>query len=349
MNLLATGVGVASFAAVGLVLAAAQGVDHPVRGGAVASVAAPVRTIDPRPSACGQCHEAAVAQWRGSMHAHAWNNPVFRAEYDAAPAASCRGCHDPSATATGVDCATCHVRDGAVVAVRRTARGQAAHPIVVDAMLTEVSACASCHQFNFTDDGIHDPTELLQSTVQEWRTQSAANSATCQDCHMEREFSAVDHRFAGLHDAELLRSAVDIEVLARRTSAGVDVEVTVAAANVGHAVPTGDVFRRGVLTVQTDDGAQEQLVMQRWLARTTDHDGEGSHVRTVDDTRVPPPGQGVVQEHFGFAGSKSGSVSWSFQIHRLPLERAQTRGLSRETVVVAVDAGVVPVTGATAG
>ena len=106
--------------------------------------------------------------------------------------------------------------------------------------------------------------------------------------------TAGSHAFPGIHDPQMLGRAVDVEVLARRTESGIDVDVELRCADIGHAFPTGDVFRRAVLRVRTPGGAEDELELQRWLARTTDPDGEDMHVRTVDDTRVPATG--VLQE-----------------------------------------------------
>ena len=46
----------------------------------------------------------------------------------------------------------------------------------------------ACHQFGFTDDGIHDPNEALQDTVHEWEgSEAAAEGRACQGCHMPAE------------------------------------------------------------------------------------------------------------------------------------------------------------------
>ncbi len=125
----------------------------------VARAASPA-TVDVRPDACAECHAAIVDEWRGSLHARAWDDPIFRAEYDRAPAQSCRDCHNPSTRASGqagIDCASCHVREGAIVAARASEAGRAAHAIRVEPRLATVEHCADCHQFRFSDDGTHDP------------------------------------------------------------------------------------------------------------------------------------------------------------------------------------------------
>ncbi|MEM6993311.1 MAG: hypothetical protein AAF721_22555 [Myxococcota bacterium] len=293
------------------------------------------------PAACARCHVEAAAHWRGSLHAQAWNDPVFSAEYDERPAASCRGCHDPAGQegrSHGIDCATCHVREGAIVVRQASAAAARAHPLTVDTTLDGVTECAGCHQFSFTDDGIHDPTEALQATVDEWRDSRAASEGlTCVACHLD------GHALAGLGSPSLLARAVEVEVEPVRKGSGVVVEVSIAGGRIGHAFPTGDVFRQAVLEVRTSDGAAAEFSMQRWLARTADPDGLATHVRTVDDSRVPPPGRGVVHETLVLPETGAAEVTWSLELRRLPLGRARSRDLAPQQVVVPIAQGRAPV------
>lgn len=95
------------------------------------------------PDACVSCHPSHVQEWRGSMHAHAADDPVFRALNEAAVASGrvepdfCITCHAPVAARLGetqdgldldevpehlrgVTCAFCHQLD----AVEGTHNGQ---------------------------------------------------------------------------------------------------------------------------------------------------------------------------------------------------------------------------------
>lgn len=310
------------------------------------------RAVDPRPEACGRCHAEILAAWRTSMHARAWDDPVFRREYDAAPHASCRDCHAPPTSApgrtTGIDCATCHLRDGEVLAAELSEAGARAHPLRHEPRLRTSEHCGDCHQFRFRDDGVHDPTEALQDTLAEHRRSDAfARGETCRSCHMRAGPDGLaGHAFPGIHDPLMLASAVDVDVHARRAEGGIDVDVRVRGADIGHAFPTGDVFRSAVLRVHTPSGAASELVMQRWLARTADPDGEDLHVRTVDDTRVPPPGEGELTETLRLEDEGADRVEWSLVLHRLPPGRAAAARLDAGEVTRTVAGGVTPVEGA---
>lgn len=303
--------------------------------------------IDPSPEACAKCHAELVEAWRHSMHAHAWDDPVFRLEYDARPHASCRDCHAPPTSApgraTGIDCATCHVRDGEILAMQTSEAGIEAHPMRRAPELGTPEQCGACHQFTFLDDGVHDPNEALQNTLVEFQGSDAfARGQTCQSCHMP----GGSHALPGIHDPGMLARAVEVEVRARRANALIDVSVTLRGGDIGHAFPTGDVFRRAILRVSTASGVEAEMQLQRWLARTTDPDGEDLHVRTVDDTRVPAPGRGVVEETLHLADADATAVAWELVLHRLPPARAAetdldagvvTRTVARGQAIVADD------------
>lgn len=304
------------------------------------------RALDPSPDACASCHEDVAKEWRSSMHAQAWSDPVFRAEYDARPAESCRDCHAPPSSApgrsTGIDCASCHLQGGEVLATKLSDEGQRAHAMRIAPTLQDERACAGCHQFQFTDDGVHDPSEALQSTIAEHRSSDAfARGETCTSCHMRK---GGGHGFAGIHDPEQLARAVEVELVATRSNGTIDVDVRVRGAKIGHAFPTGDVFRSGVLRVCTHAARCEEIVMQRWLARTIDPDHRGFHVRTVEDTRVPPPGQGELVEAIQLPDDGSDALAWELTLHRLPPERAIAAGLGAELVTRSVAHGRVRVT-----
>jgi hypothetical protein len=227
----------------------------------------------------------------------------------------------------------CHVRDGEILAAEPSAAGMNAHPVRRAPELATPEHCGQCHQFAFRDDGMHDPEEALQNTLGEFYGSDASRRGkTCQSCHM----TAGSHAFPGIHDPQMLARAVNVEVLARRTGSGIEVDVALRGADIGHAFPTGDVFRRAVLRVRTSS-AEDELELQRWLARTTDPDGEDLHVRTVDDTRVPA--RGLLQETLQLPDDGATSVTWDLVLHRVPPTRAKEAGLDADVVTRLVAQG----------
>ncbi|MDX1650095.1 MAG: hypothetical protein R3263_09605, partial [Myxococcota bacterium] len=143
--------------------------------------------------------------------------------------------------------------------------------------------CATCHQF-WDDPGVNG--KPLQNTFVEWRaSRHAAEGRTCQSCHMPDRA----HLWRGIHDAETVRAAVDVELAAPRVE-GRRVHGALAVHNrgVGHAFPTYVTPRVFLEVWQEDaDGAalpdtREELVIGRQVDFST---------WTEDfDTRIRPGG-----------------------------------------------------------
>ncbi|HYO72203.1 MAG TPA: multiheme c-type cytochrome [Archangium sp.] len=243
---------------------------------------------------CGDCHTREQHAWTASRHARASSNPTFRVAFEAGPRAWCLTCHAPlsarqgrNALADGVSCAACHLRGETVLSARVPSQeALSVHPVVEEPRLRTAGFCAQCHQF---DAPVRAPLEHenrfvpsgtpLQDTLSEWRASSFAPETPCQGCHM-REGS---HAFPGGHDAALVRSALEVEV---RAADPTRVLVTLRSRGVGHALPTGDPYRRLRLTLCADADCTRVLgnaVFQRSLESTA------RAYRLAEDTRVPPP------------------------------------------------------------
>ena len=170
------------------------------------------------PQACAQCHPTHVAQWSGSMHAYAADDPVFvamnaRFQREVASSGSdpslCVKCHAPVALATGatsdgtnlasldpklrgVTCFYCHgqkdAQNDAVLGgpISNPAQG-ASHKSVYSASLDlddpmSSAFCGTCHDVK---NG-HGAT--VEATFSEWQASLYAQSnpivnETCGACH----------------------------------------------------------------------------------------------------------------------------------------------------------------------
>lgn len=143
----------------------------------------------------------------------------------------------------------------------------APHPVLRDARLDGTTACSACHEFEFPDRSARRTPELMQSTVTE-HAQSAQRDQACANCHMPLTGHAAaphrSHAFLGGHDAALVKSAVDVS--ARRSDDGV--RVTLTPRELGHAFPTGDLFRRLEVSAEAI-GPEWQVVARarRYLTR----------------------------------------------------------------------------------
>ena len=229
---------------------------------------------------CEGCHRAIADEWRASLHQRADLEPAYRRAFAIEPLPFCRGCHAPEALpmeeepaelgALGVGCVTCHVTTvgevlAAPVAPGGSPREPAPHPVVRSTSFAGPAACASCHEFAFPTTSGRTAAELMQSTVRE-HAASASAGESCATCHMPRAPDGHrDHRFRASRDEATLRAALDAS--ATRTSPTA-VTVVLSAVGVGHAFPTGDLFRRLEVTAEVIGPDQMSLgETTRYLAR----------------------------------------------------------------------------------
>jgi hypothetical protein len=175
----------------------------------------------------------------------------------------------------GVGCVTCHVVAGELLAAPARAEARAPvraakaapHPVFRDARLDGSVACAGCHEFEFPDRNARKSPELMQSTVSE-HARSAQGDRACASCHMPAVGpGGVPHRshaFRGGHDRGLVESAVVVQA----ERAGALVRITITPRELGHAFPTGDLFRRLEVSAEAV-GPEWQVVasQRRYLMR----------------------------------------------------------------------------------
>ncbi len=263
---------------------------------------------------CQECHAEIVSSWRASRHAVAATNPTFRASWEHWPNGWCLTCHAPDPAqqtalvgrparpgvlekvvdappaVDGVDCGTCHGRSGPIrVAGTPGAAAQAVHDLVEDPSLTDGSRCADCHEFRFQRHDVRGRIAygdtLAQSTFTEWRAwqTETGDPRGCVDCHLGET-----HVLAGAHDAERVRRTVQIASIA-----GPDRDTFVLTApDAGHAVPTGDPFRRIELWACATEACEDPVVLvklRRTLSRTE------TSWADARDTRIPAGGAARVE------------------------------------------------------
>lgn len=161
---------------------------------------------------CGTCHSEIYAEWKTSIHAHAWRDPYFQAYWQHDDRIwICLNCHtplenqqpervldledgkvqrpvkvpnpafDPALREEGITCAGCHVRDGIIYGPYDDA--EAPHPTAHDPRYRTTEICYWCHQvpsgpFQFYNGG-------PCATFFEFEDGPyAAHGFTCQTCHM---------------------------------------------------------------------------------------------------------------------------------------------------------------------
>lgn len=258
---------------------------------------------------CEACHAAIAAEWRASAHRRAPIEPVFRSQFEREPNPICTGCHAPEATlvdapteaeaSIGVACVTCHVVGDRILAAPATpatpaagaaVAGAAPHDVTrTDALATR--ACGACHEFRFPE-AVDAP--AMQSTSSEHAASRHADHA-CADCHMPRVSGHRSHLFPGGRDEALVRSAIVIE---RVQVIDGEARWTLRPGLVGHAFPTGDVFRRLVLSIELLDRGGAVLERgERVLGRR--------FAFTRSSPYQPPRRVEIADERVGVAGAST--------------------------------------------
>ncbi len=214
---------------------------------------------------CRTCHEEAHQEWRGGMHSQAWTSPIFQRAYAFERHDWCVHCHAPLRQGDGeepwadegINCATCHVRDGMILGVSAHVRtGPDDHHVIAKPYLASAEFCAECHQFNFPrsfDNTVTYSHQPMQNTFAEWK-QSGTES--CQACHYD------GHQLMGPHNAEWMRAQFSDFHSEFTGDELVDVSFRVAAR--GHVMPTGDLFRSLVFRLASDEQLTKVLYEKRW-------------------------------------------------------------------------------------
>lgn len=274
---------------------------------------------------CMGCHVDEAAQWLASPHAGAFVDGPFQAAHAREPRAFCRACHAPeqapslrtatAAAGVGVACVSCHLdRDRDAAALLQ----QPGHPA-----LGRAADCGGCHEFDFPDAAIRHEPLLMQRTMQEHAVSPFAG-ASCESCHMrEHAPGRHDHTIAAARDSALLERALDVVV--ERTDRGLRLELRVLAA--GHAVPTGDLFRRLEVGATVLDVTTPRAPALRWLSRRFDDRPQANAVTVlmeIGDDRVPADGSvRVVELVVPDGGTRP--IAWWVEHQRVAFPRGNER------------------------
>lgn len=200
---------------------------------------------------CVRCHPLQAQEWQASQHQTAHTDPDYQRALAREREGFCQTCHAPEAApggepariegTMGVACVTCHVPHGTdqVLAAPDPRAQGSTHEVTRLAAFADVDACAGCHEFAFP----RNPDLAMQATISE-HAQSAFADVACADCHMPWIGSGNarhrDHAFAASRDPQMLQDAVVVD--ARRT--GNTIALRLVPGRIGHAFPTGDLFRR---------------------------------------------------------------------------------------------------------
>lgn len=288
----------------------ARGTEHNKHGSAPARTPALSRQNMPHPAPqnrrgdpaarnaeCEDCHPRVAEQWRNSLHARAFTVPEFRRAFRLEPLGFCRGCHAPEAgprpdetgESIGVACITCHLVDDELVLTGPVRAGsdvaEPPHPLRREARFGSSDACAGCHEFAFPGRAAGD--ERMQTTVSEHRDSQQADRS-CADCHMPQGASGErSHGFHASRDSAWMQSVVDVQATRPRGDKLV-ITLELDKAAIGHALPTGDLFRRIAVEAistrkQVRPTTKRRILARHWAPRTG---GQPSEYTVVADDRL---------------------------------------------------------------
>lgn len=218
------------------------------------------------PEACGGCHVEQFQQWRGALHSQTmgpgilWQFELLGQE----ESNRCMRCHAPLAEqkalvarsrgwanapaapppvyvpahldSGGLVCAACHVREHRRYGPppSKMSTGDVPHAgFVASTAFQDSRFCAHCHQF--PDDGLSLNGKLREDTYQQWQMSSFAPSQSCQSCHMPDR----KHLWRGIHDPEMVRKALAVELkLTKLDTGNYRAEVVARNQGAGHHLPT---------------------------------------------------------------------------------------------------------------
>ncbi len=254
---------------------------------------------------CVACHADVASEWSHSLHRQSFSDPMFQTALSREHApAFCRSCHapeadprsepSPRAAEAGVACVSCHVTGSSDEVLAAPDPGgddsDVPHPLRRESEFARPDACGRCHEFWFPSDGRAGLELKMQRTIAEHARSKFANE-DCQDCHMAPSRSGGPvhrgHRFTVVGQPGTLRAAVAIA--ATRPEPG-RVVLELSPRLVGHAFPTGDLFRRLAVDVRSVAGTEGPAWSdQRLLARHFGGQrvGEGQVIKIErDDDRV---------------------------------------------------------------
>lgn len=268
------------------------------------------------PERCAKCHQDQYEDWRGALHSRSAGPGLLaqlRPEADPQTAGSCYYCHAPLALQnettvdeagegedayipnssfderlklSGVSCAVCHVRQGGAfgpvspdpAGLKATAKAD--HVSVQSGFLGKAEFCAACHQL---DEGFDLNGKPLVNTYTEWKeSEYGKGDIACQSCHMPGR----RHLFRGIHDPDMVKGGVTIDVESNAGADGVDSKLRITNSGAGHYFPTYVtplVVIKGFLTGAGGKilkGTLKEAVIGRKVTLDLS--------RELFDTRVPP-------------------------------------------------------------
>ncbi len=200
---------------------------------------------------CGTCHREIYEEWKTSMHAGAYLDPLFQAYWKKdGNVWVCLNCHsplenqqphlvtdiprnrvekavltpnpryDPDYQKEAITCAACHVRDGVVLGPFDDSA--APHPTRFDPAFRTTEVCYRCHNVVSGPFQFYNVGPCGTYAEYEGKFFMQERGLICQSCHMpevERPVARAGpirqgrrHLWRGGHDPEMIKRAVAVEL-----------------------------------------------------------------------------------------------------------------------------------------
>ncbi len=203
----------------------------------------------------------------------------------------------------GLTCAACHVRqhqrfgpprrDGS--APQAGGAGLPHRGWTASVAFGDSRFCAACHQFAEGDLALNG--KFLENTYQEWKaSRYSREGISCQSCHMPQR----RHLWRGVHDAEMMKSAVTVRAAAPLRAGGM-LEASLAIQNTGtgHRFPTYVTPKviAEIYQARSDGKMLPGTLRQHVIARLVEMDLS----REISDTRLAPDEEAVLDYRVPFA------------------------------------------------
>ncbi|MCB1171562.1 MAG: hypothetical protein KDK25_14545 [Leptospiraceae bacterium] len=286
---------------------------------------------------CQGCHEQTHRSWQSSAHGRSFTNPIFQHAFQRDQKAWCLNCHAPlwqpdrmdpvriarepdlqALYAEGINCVSCHVRDGQIVGPNDLSykAEELFHPVRHDPGLKSEDFCAGCHQFNFVQSlepfAVYENEHPMQNTVAEFKRYRRAHEETGTDSCVACHFKDKGHDLKSGAEPDLSRKielSIESETVwenrpsdfgppsgelprgpsarsqARPLAGRIRIRWHVNIPQIAHHFPTGDLFR--ILSLYAYDSGGKEIFRYdfRKEVRVLDR-----HV-LKDTTLKPKPGK----------------------------------------------------------
>jgi len=230
---------------------------------------------------CGSCHIEIYEEWKSTRHKVAFTNELYQESHKKEPLIWCVNCHAPLMkadgdsekiedrilTEEGISCIVCHKR-GDKILTAHTPSNPKEHEYLEVKEMKRSEFCENCHQFNFPVGTGNVPhknfkysNQPMQNTFTEWQMSYFYGKETCQDCHMQPKDGYKTHLFPGGHNKDYLSKTFSLDLT---KISNTNMQITIIGKRLGHAFPTGDLFRTLVVRLLDKEEREIKRIILRY-------------------------------------------------------------------------------------